>query len=169
MSHRTLRFLLAMYPRSWRDRYGEEFAHLISDLHADHQRTRLSTGLDLLAGAISVQATRRPTRHAATALGATAAIAAVLGGTPLLATGHHSPKAPRSTTTAATQILIVRNRRGGDRPVVILRSAMPDHLLARPRAPAMPDRAPPVLYLIATRTVNQRTLLRGEPYAASPE
>jgi len=43
--------LVALYPKSWRDRYGLEVAALTGELIAAGDTTRLRAGLDLGAGA----------------------------------------------------------------------------------------------------------------------
>jgi protein-S-isoprenylcysteine O-methyltransferase Ste14 len=58
-----MRWLLALYPRAWRDRYGREVAHLTGELIRTGDTTRLRAGIDLIAGAVVERArvlSRRP-------------------------------------------------------------------------------------------------------------
>lgn len=58
MSHR----LLALYPRAWRDRYGDEVAYLVEKLVTTGETTPRRAALDLAAGAV-VQRWRAVVRH----------------------------------------------------------------------------------------------------------
>ena len=51
MNGRLVRRLVALYPRAWRDRYGEEVAGLTGELISTGQTTRMRAGLDLARGA----------------------------------------------------------------------------------------------------------------------
>jgi len=64
---RLVRAPLALYPRPWRERYGDEVADLIGDLVAAGDTTSLRAGLDLVAGA-SVERWRAVTRSRPVAL-----------------------------------------------------------------------------------------------------
>ena len=48
---RRFRWLLALYPRAWRDRYGKEVGDLADELIRAGDTTPLRAGLDLVAGA----------------------------------------------------------------------------------------------------------------------
>jgi hypothetical protein len=65
MKGRRHRFLLALYPKAWRRRYGEEFAQLLADLEAEQTGGRLRRALDVVVHSVPVQLVYRP---AATAL-----------------------------------------------------------------------------------------------------
>ena len=67
MSRRT-RWLLALYPRAWRDRYGREVADLTEELIRAGDTTPLRAGLDLAATA-TVERARALSRPAAAAAG----------------------------------------------------------------------------------------------------
>jgi hypothetical protein len=51
MNRRLTRWLLALYPRYWRDRYGPEVADLNEQLINAGETTRLRAGLGMIAGA----------------------------------------------------------------------------------------------------------------------
>jgi hypothetical protein len=51
MSRWPVRRLVALYPRAWRERYGEEVSDLTDELISEGQTTRLRAGLDLAGGA----------------------------------------------------------------------------------------------------------------------
>ena len=51
MNRRLTRWLLALYPRYWRDRYGPEVADLNEQLISAGETTRLRAGLGMIAGA----------------------------------------------------------------------------------------------------------------------
>jgi hypothetical protein len=51
MNRRLTRWLLALYPRYWRDRYGPEVASLNEELINAGETTRLRAGLGMIAGA----------------------------------------------------------------------------------------------------------------------
>ena len=46
-----MRWLLALYPRRWRERYGHEMSQLVDDLRPTSTRARIAVALDLLVGA----------------------------------------------------------------------------------------------------------------------
>jgi hypothetical protein len=56
------RRFLTLYPRAWRDRYGDEVAYLVEELVTTGETTRLRAALDLTAGAV-VQRWRAVVRH----------------------------------------------------------------------------------------------------------
>jgi protein-S-isoprenylcysteine O-methyltransferase Ste14 len=53
---RRMRWLLALYPRAWRDRYGQEVAGLTEELIRAGDTTPLRAGLDLAAAAAAERA-----------------------------------------------------------------------------------------------------------------
>jgi hypothetical protein len=65
---RLIRFVAKIYPRAWRNRYGEEFDALLDDTHANGR-----TALNVLTGAVGMQI-QRLTKVALTALTAAVAI-----------------------------------------------------------------------------------------------
>jgi protein-S-isoprenylcysteine O-methyltransferase Ste14 len=72
---RRLRWLLALYPRAWRDRYGREVADLTEELIRAGDTTPLRAGLELAAAA-AVERGRALSRPAAPATAAAAITAA---------------------------------------------------------------------------------------------
>lgn len=87
--------LLALYPRAWRDRYGDEVVSLTDELVADGQTTRLRASLDLAAGA-AAQRWRAGTHHRAVlpAAVAVALLAGMVGITLALALVLHGRSQP---------------------------------------------------------------------------
>jgi protein-S-isoprenylcysteine O-methyltransferase Ste14 len=78
MNRRSMHRLVALYPRAWRDRYGDEVADLTDQLIREGRTTRLRAGLDLAGGA-AIERGRPLTRSPAAGLGSTAAITAAAG------------------------------------------------------------------------------------------
>lgn len=81
MSQRLARWLIASYPRAWRDRYGSEVADLAGELVARAETTWLRAGLDLAAGAAAewCRALRRSAAPALAVTGAAGISAAGIG------------------------------------------------------------------------------------------
>lgn len=77
MNQRTLRGLLALYPRAWRSRYGAEVASLTQELIGADETTPVRAGLNLVAGAATERG-RSPSTWR-TVLATAAAVAAVSG------------------------------------------------------------------------------------------
>ena len=82
------RRLLALYPRSWRERYGREVAALADELVSAGETTPLRAALDLVGGAV-VERCRVLTRRA---IGLPSAVGGVAGGV-MLAVSHALPGA----------------------------------------------------------------------------
>jgi hypothetical protein len=61
-----VKYLIRLYPAQWRRRYGAEVSRLLDDLAPMPLRARLSTGFDLLRGALTahVETTGSPSRAA---------------------------------------------------------------------------------------------------------
>ena len=78
MNRRPVRWLVALYPRAWRDRYGGEVADLTSELVSTGQTTWLRAGLDLAGGA-AIERCRALSRSPAAVLGCVATITAAAG------------------------------------------------------------------------------------------
>jgi hypothetical protein len=112
MSNRALRLILALYPRRWRERYGDEFQQFICDLHADQPRPRL--GLNLLINALTVHAACRPAWRTVATVGVSVAIAALFVGRPLLAPASNSDMTPRGIAHATSQVVIERDAAARD-------------------------------------------------------
>jgi hypothetical protein len=55
VTDRQLRWLLAAYPRAWRERYGEEFEELAEDMWSSGETTHTRLVLDLLGGACTAR------------------------------------------------------------------------------------------------------------------
>ncbi len=56
MRQRLLRAALVLYPRRWRERYGQELQDLLADLEHDGDRSRASVIWSLMAGAAEERA-----------------------------------------------------------------------------------------------------------------
>jgi len=76
---RRMRWLLALYPRAWRDRYGREVARLTDELIRAGDCTRLRAGLGLAAAAVVERARALSRRAAAIMAAARTAHARTLG------------------------------------------------------------------------------------------
>src|SRR5579875_2428700 len=59
MTRRLRRLLLALYPRSWRRQYGDEFMQLLADLDADQPRGGLRRSFNVLVSALPIQVAQR--------------------------------------------------------------------------------------------------------------
>jgi len=81
MSNRFLRFILALYPRGFRRRYGREVQDIVNDLEAsgDHSRLWLVSGLLVSAVAERLQAVRQDARLTIPTLTVVAALGASVG------------------------------------------------------------------------------------------
>ena len=73
-----MRRLVALYPRAWRERYGDEVGDLTDELISEGQTTRLRAGLGLVEGA-AIEHGRALARSPAAALGGVAALTAGAG------------------------------------------------------------------------------------------
>jgi hypothetical protein len=60
MKRRRHRFLLALYPRAWRRRYGDEFDQLLADLEAEQPGGRLRRAVDVVLHSVPIQLVSRP-------------------------------------------------------------------------------------------------------------
>ena len=107
---RLVTSLVALYPKTWRDRYGLEVAALTGELLAAGDTTRLRAGLDLGTGAATERCralTRsRRMRLAPAAAAVIAAVAAALA----MARAHHSGPATRpyfENSSVAVLLLVV--------------------------------------------------------------
>ena len=78
MNGRPVRRLVALYPRAWRERYGDEVGDLTDELISEGQTTRLRAGLGLVEGA-AIEHGRALARSPAAALGGVAALTAGAG------------------------------------------------------------------------------------------
>jgi hypothetical protein len=90
MSNRLVRAVLALYPRSFRRRYGREVRELVEELEGagDQSRLRLVGGLLAAAAAEWLRATRAAAALSIIALLAVAASAAILA-VPSASPAHH--------------------------------------------------------------------------------
>ncbi len=81
MSNRLLRIILALYPRSFRRRYGREVQDLVNDLEAASDRSRLWLVSELLVSAMAerLQAVRSHARLTISTLVVVAALGATVG------------------------------------------------------------------------------------------
>ena len=78
MSRWPVRRLVTLYPRAWRERYGDEVGDLTDELIREGKTTRLRAGLDLAGGAV-IERSRALTRSPAAGLGGAAVITAAAG------------------------------------------------------------------------------------------
>lgn len=81
MSTRFLRAILALYPRSFRRRYGREMQDLVNDIRASSDRSGLWLASELLTGAVAerLQAVRPHARLMIPTLAVVAALGATIG------------------------------------------------------------------------------------------
>jgi hypothetical protein len=102
MSNRFLRFILALYPRSFRRRYAREVQDLVNDLEAsgDHSRRWLVSGLLVSAVAERIQAARPHARLTIPTLAVVAALGATIG----LHRSHAGQGHPLATASAGTYL-----------------------------------------------------------------
>ena len=80
MNRRVTRLLLALYPRSWRDRYGAEVTSLTDELIRAGETRPLPAGLNLVAGAMAERARELAGSRTALAVMSAAVIIAMVGG-----------------------------------------------------------------------------------------
>jgi hypothetical protein len=98
MSSRSVRFILALYPRSFRRRYGREVQDLVNDLAAAGERSRLWLVSGLMVSAVSerLQALRSHARLTVPTL----VVVAALGATVELHWSHGGQRFPRAAASA---------------------------------------------------------------------
>jgi hypothetical protein len=145
MRRRLLRWLLVLYPRAWRDRYGAEVASLNEELIRAGETTPLRAGLGLIAGA-AVERGRAParTRYAVAA----SAIVLVLVGAGVASAVTRPPARTaaiqRRTPTVASARVASLNCIAPSR--VIARPGGPGPIVARVgrRVTILPGPVPPV-------------------------
>jgi protein-S-isoprenylcysteine O-methyltransferase Ste14 len=89
MNRRLVRWLLALYPRAWRDRYGPEVASLTGELISAGEATPLRAGLNLIAGA-AIERERALARSRRAVLASAAAAITAAAGIALAVTHAHS-------------------------------------------------------------------------------
>lgn len=80
MNRRVTRWLLALYPRAWRDRYGAEVVSLTNELIRAGETTPLPAGLNLVAGAAVERARALAGSRSALLVSSAAVIVALAGG-----------------------------------------------------------------------------------------
>ncbi|GIH19910.1 methyltransferase family protein [Rugosimonospora africana] len=90
-------WLLRLYPRAWRDRYGAELSQLIDDLVAAGETTRVRTGVNLVAGAAVAWSKVVARRAVLLRVGAVV----VVGGILAAGIGRFAPDGPVRTYTRA--------------------------------------------------------------------
>jgi hypothetical protein len=94
------RWLLALYPRAWRDRYGAEVLSLTDELIRAGETTPLPAGLNLVAGA-AVERARALAESRSALLVSSAAVIVALAGGAYAVTGSARPDpAPRSLASS---------------------------------------------------------------------
>ena len=102
MNNRLLRFILALYPRGFRRRYGREVQDLVDDLQASSDRSRLWLVSELLVSAIAqrLQAVRPRARLMISTLVVVVALGATIG----LHRLHGGQRHPLATASAGTYL-----------------------------------------------------------------
>ncbi len=100
MSKRMTRWLLALYPRAWRDRYGAEVTSLTEELIRAGETTPLPAGLNLVAGAAVERARALAASRTALTLSSAAVIVALVGGAFTLTGGARPTSGPRGLASA---------------------------------------------------------------------
>jgi hypothetical protein len=97
MNRRLSRWLLALYPRAWRDRYGPEVSSLTDELIDAGETTPMRAGFDLTFSAVSERgrALSRPRKVLATAMAL--GLMLILG---FALTGHQQAGGSQTTWTA---------------------------------------------------------------------
>jgi hypothetical protein len=98
MRRALLRAALVLYPRRWRERYGQELKDLVDDLQRTGERSRIRLALSVVAGAAQERAVVLRARSAR----ATATVAIV--GAVLAAVAVVTVSASSSTRDARTQL-----------------------------------------------------------------
>ena len=121
MRHEFLiRLAFGLYPRRWKERYGEEFAALLEDMDFDS-----SDAWDVLKGAAAMQLKRW------LVAGVAVAGTCVLAGLTFFFAHHESRAA--STQDAAAEFQRVRARFAGQSPVLDMRERRPLQDVTAPR------------------------------------
>ena len=101
MNQRVTGWLLALYPRSWRDRYGAEVASLTEELIRAGETRPLPAGLNLVAGAAVERARALADSRTALVVSSAAVIVALVAGG-FVITGYAQPsQAPGGTFSAS--------------------------------------------------------------------
>jgi hypothetical protein len=101
MNQRVTGWLLALYPRSWRDRYGAEVASLTEELIRAGETRPLPAGLNLVAGAAVERARALAGSRTALVVSSAAVIVALVAGG-FVITGYAQPsQAPGGTFSAS--------------------------------------------------------------------
>lgn len=101
MSKRMTRWLLALYPRAWRDRYGAEVTSLTEELLRAGETTPLPAGLNLVAGAAVERARALAASRTALTLSSAAVIVALVGGAFTLTGGARPTSGPHGLASAS--------------------------------------------------------------------
>lgn len=101
MSKRMTRWLLALYPRAWRDRYGAEVTSLTDELLRAGETTPLPAGLNLVAGAAVERARALAASRTALTLSSAAVIVALVGGAFTLTGGARPTSGPHGLASAS--------------------------------------------------------------------
>ena len=107
---RLVTSLVALYPKTWRDRYGPEVAELTGELLAAGDTTRLRAGLDLGTGAVTQRCHALARSRRMRLAPAAAAIIATTAAALAVARAHHSGPATRpyfENSSVAVLVLVV--------------------------------------------------------------
>jgi hypothetical protein len=100
MNRHVTRWLLALYPRAWRDRYGAEVVSLTNELIRAGETTPLPAGLNLVAGAAVERARALAGSRSALLVSSAAVIVALAGGAFAITGSARPDPAPRSLASS---------------------------------------------------------------------
>jgi hypothetical protein len=100
MNRHVTRWLLALYPRAWRDRYGAEVVSLTNELIRAGETTPLPAGLNLVAGAAVERARALAGSRSALLVSSAAVIVALAGGSFAITGSARPDPAPRSLASS---------------------------------------------------------------------
>lgn len=103
------RWLLRLYPRDWRQRYGQDIEELIAEITLEHGRLPFRFRVDLLQAALSEQGQEilkalSSHRRAALRVGSAAAALAIGVNVGLFAFGSSTPKSAQFPPVAASAL-----------------------------------------------------------------
>lgn len=100
MNRHVTRWLLALYPRAWRDRYGAEVVSLTDELIRAGETTPLPAGLNMVAGAAVERARALAGSRSALLVSSAAVIVALAGGMFAVSGSARPNPAPRNLASS---------------------------------------------------------------------
>jgi len=101
VNKRMTRWLLALYPRAWRDRYGAEVTSLTDELIRAGETTPLPAGLNLMAGAAVERARALAASRTVLTVSSAVVIVALVAGAFTLTGGARPTSGPRALASAS--------------------------------------------------------------------